>query len=355
MTSVARFYFDEAWSGAGSEAGPPDDPWQPPEILTAREVCELPLPEGQEILGPLIMAGSRLVIGGKSGEGKTTLVMQMVSAVTTAGEFLGWTGSGGRALVLDLEQGLRTVQRRLREASLDESGAVDYVRLPDGMALDSDPAQQEWLSRLIEDKRYHLVILDPLYKAHQGDSNDERSMVDLMRRLDRLRDDHQFALLIPMHLRKLDPRATTIGMDDIFGSGGLTRGAEVVLGIRKRHPGRSVLHFWKDRDGDLQEYDKWQLDFSVERGFERAPDDHREPCDQLIIRALSASHELSRKELEKATGYGEKTVRISIARLEEDGTVNHREAEHGRRLYRLEQVPDDDLGRYENMALEKWE
>src|SRR5207302_1413434 len=103
-------------------------------------------------------------IGAHTGEGKTTLSLQVVRAVTTTAEFLDWTGAGGRALVIDAEQGLRTIKRRLREAGLDESEAVDYVRVPDGLALDSNDAHVAAVAAVLESGGYSVVVVDPLYK-----------------------------------------------------------------------------------------------------------------------------------------------------------------------------------------------
>jgi 5-methylcytosine-specific restriction endonuclease McrA len=66
----------------------------------------------------------------------------MIGAVVTGADFLDWTGPGGaRALFVDAEQGLRTVKRRLREARLAQLEAIDYLHVPDGLALDSDQEQ----------------------------------------------------------------------------------------------------------------------------------------------------------------------------------------------------------------------
>ena len=47
-----------------------------------------------------------------------------------------FTGSGvGRALVLDAEQGAKSLKRRLREAELDKRDDVDVIRVPDGLAI----------------------------------------------------------------------------------------------------------------------------------------------------------------------------------------------------------------------------
>jgi len=338
---------------AGEDDYPLHGSWAPPDDLSAREVCELPLPEGQEVLGPIARAGSRLVVGGKSGEGKTTFCMGMVRAVADGTDFLGWTGCGGTVLIFDLEQGLRTVQNQLKRNGLHESDLVRYYRIPDGLALESDETQAAWVEGLIIRYKPVMVLLDPLYKAHQGDSNDERAMVDMMRRLDKWRDVHGFTLTIPMHLRKMDPRATDPTMDDIFGSGGLTRGAEVVLGLRKNAPGHSTLYFWKDRDGDLHEESKWKLLYSHHDGFERDPEDKGPDPGELIARAmaLSGAMLMTAKQIATASGMSGDRVKTALVIMEAMGTVEQgAKGAHGAMRYRLLHFPDTALKRVEEIA-----
>src|SRR5262249_54047725 len=109
--------------------------WQPPAVLqvyTARELCEQPDPlEAEQLLGPLIVRRQRLVLGGHTGEGKTTLALQAVRAVLHGKEMLGWRGAGTtKALIVDAEQGLRTIKRRLHEADLADETQLDYLRVP---------------------------------------------------------------------------------------------------------------------------------------------------------------------------------------------------------------------------------
>jgi hypothetical protein len=164
--------------------------------------------------------------------------------------FLDWQGQGGRVLVLDAEQGLRSVKRRLREARLDSCDDVDYVRVPDGLSLDTDPRHIAAVEEVLEAGNFAAVVADPLYKLHQGDSNDEREAVDLMRRFDGWRERHRFALVLPVHCRKPVP-GTKFSIHDLFGSSAYVRGAEVVLGLQRVSDGYAKLHLLKDRDGDL--------------------------------------------------------------------------------------------------------
>jgi hypothetical protein len=292
------------------------------DVLTARELCALPdPPDSDELLGPLLMRAQRTIIGGHTGEGKTTLALQAIRALVNGEPFLEWEGSGGRVLVLDAEQGLRTVKRRLREAGLADSADVDYVRVPDGLSLDSDPRHVAAVEQALEAGNYSAVVADPLYKLHTGDSNDEREAVDLMRRFDAWRERFRFALVLPVHCRKPVP-GTKFSIHDLFGSSAYVRGAEVVLGLQRVSDGYAKLHFLKDRDGDLSIGTAWGLLFDREEGFRRDPKDGepRETALDKVRELLAADPSLSAKQLEQASGYKERTIRDALRKLrDEDG------------------------------------
>src|SRR5262245_49132028 len=175
------------------------------EVMTARDICQLPDPPAEdELLGDALRRGNRTAVGGGTGEGKTTLMLQMLGAVTTGGECLGISAAGGgRALVVDAEQGTRSVKRLLRETGLDRCDELDYIRVPDGLSLDSNREQRAAIEYQLEQGGYRAVVFDPLYKLHTGDSNDERHAVDLMRAFDEWRTRFHFGLLLGCHTRKM--------------------------------------------------------------------------------------------------------------------------------------------------------
>jgi AAA domain len=304
------------------------------EVLTAREVCALPdPPKSDELLGPLLTRGQRLVLGGQTGEGKTTMALAMVRAIALGETFLDWHGPGGRALVLDAEQGLKTVKRRLREADLAECELVDYVRVPDGLSLDSDPRHVAEVERVLSDGDYSVVLADPLYKLHAGDSNAERDAVDLMKRFDRWREHHRFGLVLPVHLRKPPPGAK-FSLNEFFGSSAYLRGAEVALGLQLLRQGYSRLHFLKDRDGDLPIGETWGLLFDREQGFRRDPDDGKpkQTATDRVRELLADEPGLTEQQLVQETGYVERTIRRALREL---GAVSKRPGATAAKLFEL--------------------
>lgn len=256
------------------------------DVQTAADYIALPEPgEDALLLGPLVRRGERTIVVGDTGHGKTTLTLQFLEAILTGADVFDYTGIGrGPVLWLDLEQGLRTIKRGLREARLDGRHDALVVSVPDGLDLSADLEHQVELERIIYEHEPTALALDPYYKAARIDNNEETPVIELMRNLDRLRAQYGFALIMPAHPRKDipgrdGPRKLTI--HDVAGSGAITRGAEIVLGIERLHHGAGRLRILKDRDGDLQVGDAWNLLFDRDRGFRLDPKDKQEERDLL--------------------------------------------------------------------------
>ena len=230
-------------------------------------------PEGYELLGPLVCRGYRTIIVGDTGHGKTSLAFQMLRAIVAGEDCLGQVGAGiSPVLIVDLEQGVRSIQRGLRESGLaDHPGQAFLTTVPDGLALDQSPEDYAALEQVIASLHPAVVLLDPYYKAHRAeDPNQERPIIDLMRSLDALRAAYGFALILPAHPRKPDTTqrgARRLTIHDVAGSGAATRGAEVVLGIERLGHGSARLRWLKDRDGDSEVGSALPLLYTKERGF----------------------------------------------------------------------------------------
>jgi hypothetical protein len=196
-------------------------------------------------------------------------------------------------------------------------GGQDYVRIPDGLSLDADQGDIAAVGELIAGG-YDVVILDPFYKSHVGESNEERHIVDVMKRLDGWREQHGFALVIPTHCRKPQP-GMKFTIHDLFGSSAFTRGAEVVLGLQRVSDGYARLHFLKDRDGDLPVGARWGLVYDREMGFRRDPNDGKQPsAKDTVAELLAEDPTLTVSQLVEISGYKERTIREARQRICEE-------------------------------------
>jgi hypothetical protein len=290
-------------------------------VRTAAEIMEIPDPPPEwSLLGPLVYRGYRTIVVGDTGHGKTTFALQALTAIVSGAEMLGWTGAGvGPVLVVDLEQGLRSIKRGIREAGVDGRDDVLYITVPDGLALDQDPEHFAALDAAIFEHQPVAVLLDPYYKAHRAeDPNSERAIIDLMRALDAFRTRYHFALLLPAHPRKEiagKEGLRKLTLHDVSGSGAMTRGAEIVLGIERGRQGFARLRYLKDRDGDLEVNAAMPMLYTRERGFHL--DTTTTKSDDEIEAAILARpcNWLTAKEWSKELSLNEGRVREALERL----------------------------------------
>lgn len=240
------------------------------EALTASEFYARPRVPAENLLGPLVVRGKRLVIGAATGEGKSTFTWWMIKALATGGRFLDWKSDRPyRVLVVDAEQDDDDLSRLIRETRLEQSANVVIVHVPDGLSLNSSEDERVRLEVLLEQGEFDVVVLDPLYKLHTGNPNDEQEAVALMKLFDHWRTKFRFCLVLPSHMRKPDRKArmSDFTMHEIFGASAFLRGAERIIGIKLITDGTTHLHFFKGRSPGLPVRQHWVLGFDRDAGF----------------------------------------------------------------------------------------
>ncbi len=314
---------------AAKNGASPDTPreWEP---LKANAFLDLPEPAGVELLGPLVLRGGRTLIGGDSGHGKTTLSFAMTAAILQGEPLLGYTGAGlGPALIIDLEQGVRSIKRGIRAAGLDDTDTY-ILNLPDGIALDQNAYEVAQLEHAIADLQPVVIVLDPYYKAHRGDSNEERAVTDLMRNLDRLRTDYLFGLILPAHVRKEQQAggARRLTLADIAGSGAISRGAEIVLALERLSHGHARLRYLKDREGELPVGDAIELTYDDD-GFQIVDKPNTETTEQRILQVRD-SEWMTVKEWAVHLGLRQNDVRGVLERLAASAQIVFQQGPPGR-------------------------
>ena len=341
------------------------------QVATLKDLYASEVPGYDPILGPYIIRGLRTLIGAGTGEGKTTMLMWMLRAALMGEEFLGETGIGeveGRrpkVLIIDAEQSLPDIQRLAQETGLTDCEDIKYITAPDGLDLAEGSHDAAEVEEILEAEKPDILVVDPLYKAARIDSNDERQAVDLMRLFDRWRTDPNlsaggkgFAFVMPVHTRKgmKTPQGSAgFSMDDIFGSGAFSRGAEIILGIRRPGPGYSRLHIFKHRPGMIDAGVVVDMRFDREQGFSKMERDDGKSASQLVVELLMRNPEgLTIEELMESTGRTKDSVRHALRGAEGQIKSDPIPGTRNKLLYRAIQADESDLARWESMlALEE--
>lgn len=226
----------------------PDSPW------ATLDVGNIPTAEDgtdpRYVLHQLLEAGSRMLLAGDEGIGKSLLIAQFAVRLAAGLSCLpGDTPPGRlRVLVVDTELNERTARRRLipmaEHAGL-QRGHLIYVLAPAGIDL-LRPDEAQAFRALAGAYRPHLLVVDSLYRAFNGDPDDPRVGGEVQRILDTTRAELGCALLLGCHYRKRsnDGRAKR-SLDDLAGSRVWKAWPETVVDVS-----HDKVRILKDREGN---------------------------------------------------------------------------------------------------------
>jgi hypothetical protein len=165
-----------------------------------------PVPEPSLIEPGLLPAQGILFVGGEPKVGKSLLVANLALALAAGLSCAGFQiASPRRVLVCQFE--LPTAQFALRLAGMRKAlgaAADDHLFVDTraaGHLLSSRPGLNHFLvaARSVQAE---VIVIDPLYSAHDQDENDTRAMAALCQSLLRLRDASGAALVVVHHVRK---------------------------------------------------------------------------------------------------------------------------------------------------------
>ena len=154
-----------------------------------------------------------LFVGGEPKIGKSLLVANLALALAAGQDRVGFTvPAARRVLVCQFELPVPQFVSRLAAMRRALGAAADENLLVDTRAAGHLLSAPQGLQHFLHAARQaaaEVIVLDPLYSAHDQDENDTRAMAALCQSLLRLRDASQAALIVIHHVRK------SIGRDEI--------------------------------------------------------------------------------------------------------------------------------------------
>jgi hypothetical protein len=180
----------------------------PASVLSlARLLVEQPAAAPACLLEPgLLPPQGILFVGGEPKVGKSLLVANLALSLAAGVDRIGFPiPAPRRVLVCQFELPVAQFVSRLAVMRRALGSAADERLLVDTRATGHLLSAAQGLGHFLEAARAaaaEVIVLDPLYSAHDQDENDTRAMAALCQALLRLRDASRAALVVVHHVRK---------------------------------------------------------------------------------------------------------------------------------------------------------
>ncbi len=203
----------------------------PPIDLATHLLANTNLLVPSEIVHGLLHRGTKGVLASSSKAGKTWVLLDLAASIATGTRFLKWPTTQGRVLFVNFEiqrsfikERLRIIQERKKLTGLDNL-EVWTLR---GQTADFEDVLEEMIART-KDHNYSLIVLDPIYKAMIGRSENAASGVSVLcHHLEQVAVETGAAVVFAHHFSK-GSQANKAIMDRMSGSGVFGRDSDSII------------------------------------------------------------------------------------------------------------------------------
>ena len=184
-----------------------------------------------EIIEGMLHAGTKAVLASGSKVGKTWILLDLATAVATGAPFLKFKTKIGKVLFVNFEirrefiaDRLEIIQHQKNHPDLDK---LDVWNLR-GLTADFESLTEIIIERAGQEK-YALIVLDPIYKAMVGKSENTASSVGaLCNQIERIVEATGAAVIYAHHYAKGNA-AKKNQIDRMSGSGVFARDADTII------------------------------------------------------------------------------------------------------------------------------
>jgi len=197
----------------------------------AQLITDMSIVHPNELVKGLLHQGTKAVVASGSKAGKTWILLDLALSVATGSNFLRWNTHQGRVLFINFEIQRAFMKDRLaavmKRRNIERVDQLDFWNLR-GKTADFEALVANIIKE-VDGKNYALIILDPIYKAMAGKSeNGALGVGALGSLLDRLTERSGAAVVFAHHFAKGDAKKKN-AIDRMSGSGVFARDADTII------------------------------------------------------------------------------------------------------------------------------
>jgi len=166
------------------------------------QIARFPLKSGRDLraldikiewlVDGVIPRGAVILLYGRGGIGKTTLMMMLADAIDRCIPIFGMATARTQVIVVDFENSLAVLSERAKRTAVDGVLFWDSGQNPPPL----DKADWTEYQALLEHFPGALFVFDTLRSAHGGDENNSEAMTRIMTRMRQLRDAGATVILL---------------------------------------------------------------------------------------------------------------------------------------------------------------
>lgn len=197
-----------------------------------------------ELIHGVLRQGHKMLLAGSSKAGKSFALMELALAISTGGEWLGWTCSRGKVLYCNFELDEASARNRFNAicAYRGIDAAEACAGITDWNLRGYNLSAKDFALRLFSRAReagFIAVIIDPIYKLGLGDENSAGDVGSFLGVLDTICTTLGCAVIYCHHHSKGAQSGKAVA-DRASGSGVFSRDADAILDLMQLRPTSSL-------------------------------------------------------------------------------------------------------------------
>lgn len=232
------------------------------EIITGTQLYKMEFPEERWLIDKILPATGITMFVGESGVGKSFIATEIVRSLIEQDIFLDHFEVKSKApiLIIDKENGLRRIQKRMRDMGVPESEDIYLLKYPEQFTLDDEKIEfLQSISDFIKEKQIKVVILDSFVDVVIGSENDSGDTSKVFNAIKSIASDVCWVIL--HHDAKPIPRTQRTAGQKTRGSSNIIAQVDNQFYIEKPHNSIKVINIEQGKSRDNEPIAKFAVEF----------------------------------------------------------------------------------------------